>query len=489
MTSLATLFIVFGLLGYIRGREQIIQGNSRGFFSIVASMACFGALAIFSKESGVLLPLYAIVIEIAFYRHATAPGLARAFRWFWFGLFVAPLLAVAATVLLNKGDLLHLGGYQMRDFTLGERLLTETRVLWFYLTQIVAPDISQMGTYHDDFVTSRGLLDPPTTLASLAGLTALVIVSILAYRKHVILSFAIAWFFVGHSLESTVIPLLLVQEHRNYLPLYGILLAITYYIACPPGGLFAKSRLRFGLLILYLALLSGATYARSGQWRDEWTLYNYEVHNHPGSSRAHSMLAILMHDNLQYEAAAQHFTSAALLAPREIEPMIRLTQHLYLSGGKVPPEVLDELDQRVMQYPYSGVTFWIFSPLLKDTRSNRDINHRVASIYEKLVGRTDIQLGKGQRENSYMLLGSNYRDIGDYKRALDYYSLASAINDKAFYYLASADIYVKLEKPGDARRLIMAVKEKNLPLSESDRIVMDRLEKTLRRQAGTTRKH
>ena len=42
-----------------------------------------------------------------------------------------------------------------------------------------------------------------------------------------LVSFGIAWFLVGHGMESTFLPLEIVHEHRNYLPLFGILLAVV----------------------------------------------------------------------------------------------------------------------------------------------------------------------------------------------------------------------------------------------------------------------
>lgn len=483
MTSLATLFTVLGLLGYAKGREQIILGKARGFSTITTSVVVFGALAALSKETGILLPIYVLVLEAVFYRFSAHDRLVRPFKWFWLGAFVAPMAVAAVVILLGRIDSLVLQGYQTRDFTLGERLLTETRALWFYLRQILVPDISQMGTYHDDFAVSRGLFDPVTTFVSVVGLAALGTMAVLGYRRYPIATFALTWFFAGHSLESTIVPLLPVQDHRNYLAQYGILLACVYYTFYPSKRIAINPKFRYGLLALYLALFAGATSARSMQWKDEWTLYNSDVRNHPRSARAHTMLAILLHDNRLNAEAEQHFVSAALLAPREIEPMIRLVQHLYLTELNVHQDVLDELDYRIRHYPFSGVTLWTFEALLKDTRKNLVLNRKVASMYERLVSRTDIRLGNAWTENAYMVLGSNYRDTGNFQKALYFYNKALGISEKAFYYLASAGIHVKLENMHDARRLVMEAKTKNLPLDDSDRAEMDRLERILGKAA------
>ena len=50
-----------------------------------------------------------------------------------------------------------------------QRLLTESRVLWFYVGMIVYPDVRSMSLYHDDFLVSTGLLEPGTTLLAIAA--------------------------------------------------------------------------------------------------------------------------------------------------------------------------------------------------------------------------------------------------------------------------------------------------------------------------------
>jgi len=42
-------------------------------------------------------------------------------------------------------------------------LLTEVRAVAFYQWLIVAPNVSRMGLYHDDFSLSHGIFTPPTT--------------------------------------------------------------------------------------------------------------------------------------------------------------------------------------------------------------------------------------------------------------------------------------------------------------------------------------
>ncbi len=40
--------------------------------------------------------------------------------------------------------------------TLAERLLTEARIMWDYVSWTLVPNLSQLSLYHDDYVAPRG---------------------------------------------------------------------------------------------------------------------------------------------------------------------------------------------------------------------------------------------------------------------------------------------------------------------------------------------
>ncbi len=178
-----------------------------------------------------------------------------------------------------------LGGYNGRDFTLTERLLTEPRVLVFYLKEIILPSITELGLYHDDIVISHGLLDPPTTLYSLVMLSGLLFSALLLMKKLPLISLGILWFFAGHVLESTIYPLEIAHEHRNYLADYGILLAANMAVTQAPLRRLAPL-IRTTFPLLFLFLFSFTTWLRANQWSDNINQAIYEARHHPESFRA-----------------------------------------------------------------------------------------------------------------------------------------------------------------------------------------------------------
>ena len=91
------------------------------------------------------------------------------------------------------------------------------------------PDLTAMGFYHDDFPISQGLLEPPSTLPAILGILALTLGAVLLRRRNPVVAFGILFFLIGHSMESTIIALELIYEHRNYVPSFGPLLGFAYY--------------------------------------------------------------------------------------------------------------------------------------------------------------------------------------------------------------------------------------------------------------------
>jgi len=123
-------------------------------------------------------------------------------RRFLAGFYV---LSVAIPAVIASGYLaMHtewwLAGYKTRDFTLTERVMTEARVVWFYIGQIMLPSTAQMGLYHDDIAISRGWFQPASTALAMAGLIALLALAFIARKKAPIISFGVLFFLAGHAL-------------------------------------------------------------------------------------------------------------------------------------------------------------------------------------------------------------------------------------------------------------------------------------------------
>lgn len=313
MAQMSTLFVLVGLWLFVSMRSRIQRGPDRNtLIALFAGIPALLAAGFLSKENALLLPALCLVVELGYYRDAERPREIKAF----FGLYLLlPLLAGLAWFAIEPARLL--GGYLRRDFDLQERLLTQARALCDYLWKVVAPNPPRMGVYTDDFIVSTGLLSPATTLASILVLLA---ISATAWKLRARLpALFVGWgiFLVGHSIESSVIPLEIYYEHRNYLPLLGVLLALVG-MAVAAGDALGNRGVRSGrigrvLCGALIALLAFGTFARATIWSSPESLALTAVANHPHSVRANMALvdAALDHGNRELVAQSlQRLTEA-----------------------------------------------------------------------------------------------------------------------------------------------------------------------------------
>jgi hypothetical protein len=226
MESLANLFVLAGLLGYVRARLRM-QREGRGLAAACAWTIVPAGLGVLAKETSVLLPLYALCVEafvFRFRRGDSSQEIDRRLVSFYVLVLGVPLLAGLAWI---GPGLLEARTWATRDFTLRTRLLSETRIVLDYLRWTIAPSRDELSFYHDDFVASSGWLNPPSTMLSALGLLALLIAAWRMRRTLPLATLGIAWFFACHTLTGTVLPLELIYEHRNYFASMGIVLAVA----------------------------------------------------------------------------------------------------------------------------------------------------------------------------------------------------------------------------------------------------------------------
>ncbi|MGB5421487.1 MAG: tetratricopeptide repeat protein, partial [Desulfobacterales bacterium] len=213
MATLAALFTIVGMYCYLRARLTPDRKISVGF--LLSCAACF-LLGMASKENAIMLPLCIALMEAVFFQDLGNPKIRK--RILLIGVVGSSLLlGIGIVVFLSGNPLAVLGGYEERAFTIIQRLLTQPRVLIFYISQIFYPIPGRLSIEHD-LVASTSLLCPWTTLPSILLVTGLLVGALLVVRKRPWLSFALLFFFLNHLMESSVIPLELVFEHRNYLP-------------------------------------------------------------------------------------------------------------------------------------------------------------------------------------------------------------------------------------------------------------------------------
>jgi len=290
MTQLATLIAVFTLYLYCHWRSQPISTLPRAF-AILGSLAVLTVLGILGKENAVLIPPLLLCLEFFIFRFRANTNAERWFlRLLVLGGLVLPALGVGLLLLIDPGQLI--GDYSARTFTMAERLLTQGRVVWSYIGWLLAPTSSALSFFHDDYVISRGLLAPATTLLAFTGIAVIVLLIWRLRIQRPLTSFGLAFFLTGHALESTVISLELVFEHRNYLPATGFIIAVCDTLWKLQRQFIAK-HVKHLIFTAAIGMIAFSCLIETIKWGNTFEHVRQIVERHPNSNRANYMLGLL----------------------------------------------------------------------------------------------------------------------------------------------------------------------------------------------------
>ncbi|MFT5448086.1 MAG: tetratricopeptide (TPR) repeat protein [Gammaproteobacteria bacterium] len=291
MTSLSAMFMFAGLLGYVYGRHAVQGGDHRGFVPMALGLCCGVLLGMLNKENAALLPFLAYVVHLAFFPTAALdPHSRRRLRLFHL-LFVgsALLIAIIAVAWSWSG---FLSTFELRrEFSMGERLLTQPRVIFLYLSLLLFPSLGRMSLHHDDFLVSTGWLSPASTLIAIVVLAAVLMFAVYRLRSGSLWAFAVVFFLLGHALESSFLPLEMIYEHRNYLPSFALALLCGHTIVRFTSHSSSPVGLPVTISFVLVLGLSVVTWSRAGIWSNEAWLMRYMTEQHPNAYRALALKA------------------------------------------------------------------------------------------------------------------------------------------------------------------------------------------------------
>ncbi len=284
MAMLPLTFMLLGMLMYVWGRCRQ-QRSQSGLNYLILMTAVFGGtlLAMLSKENGVLfLPLMALFELFIVQKYLQLPPLSRTVRSL---LFYLPIAVIVVGILLALPGFMQ--RYDVRDFTAYERQLSQFRVLTDYLYQLLIPKYFTYGVFTDGFKWSQGWLQPVTTLFSLVFIMVLLGGAWVLRNRYIWFSFSVFFFFIAHSIESTIIPLEMYFEHRNYVA--AVFLGVPLSFAAIK--IVSKTKLYYVIPMAVLVFLGFITFVRSNVWSDNFKLHSMTMAKFPESVRAATMTA------------------------------------------------------------------------------------------------------------------------------------------------------------------------------------------------------
>jgi len=323
MNSLAAMFYLLSMLLYVKFR---LDTDIRGKWLSLAGCSLAGILAVGTKQISATLPLLIILYEWYFFQELRLKWVRRHFLVL---NVILLFLIIISLIYLDYDPVVRiLSAYKHRAFTLNQRVLTQFRVVIFYIGLMLWPRPSRLNLDHD-FGLSYSLTDPVTTLISLVVIMALVGLAILTAKRQPLLSYGILWFFGNLAIESSIIGLELVFEHRTYLPSMFITLAMVALV-------FRYARPTWlGIVFLCVVgtLFTVWTFERNKVWMDELSLYRDCVEKSPAKARPHNNFGSILLRRGRLPEAIDELQAALKIKPGYADAHYNLGNALVKQGN------------------------------------------------------------------------------------------------------------------------------------------------------------
>lgn len=327
---LPATFVLLGLIGFVHARTRIAHGRRGGFILATAAIGLATTLGTLSKGNGALLPLLAWLLDaivLSPHQPMTDPRTRMQWRyWRWLMLLLPTLLVLAWLAATAYAGFTH-GLESSRAWTLYERLLTQNRVLADYLVQLWLPRPYSVGLFNDAVTVSRGWLQPVSTLACALLLAGLFVSAWFLRRRHPVVAFATLFFFAAHLMESSVVPLELYFEHRNYLPALPMFWPLSLWLCRSSTHLRTVRVVLAVILPLGFAVLTRLGAGLWGNTQEQGLLW--AIRN-PDSPRAQVNAAHVEIARGRPDAAVARLSTAQRAHPDDVAVLLNLV------GAKCP---------------------------------------------------------------------------------------------------------------------------------------------------------
>jgi tetratricopeptide (TPR) repeat protein len=445
LASLATMFYLMSLVFYVGWRLRTEARSSESgvwkkyaFFilSLVSTV-----LAMKTKEITFTLPLVITLYEFLFFTGKVKMRLLRLMP------FLLAMLIIPLTYIWLYSDIDKPVGEMMTDadeFTTVQKisrtdyLLTEQRVLVTYLRLLVFP-AGQSFDYK--YPIYHSFLEPPVCLSFLLLLIIICLglylffrsrvsengpefgvwrsdmhSSFIAHRSLRLIAFGIFWFFLTISVESSIIPLHVIYEHRVYLPSAGVFIAVS-----TASYIFSrkkKGKKAFMAMAMIVITFSAATYERNGIWRSEISLWEDAVRKDPLNVRAYSNLSDAYHVKGMLDDAVRIYIKAIKLAPDAPQAHNNLAL-VYLEKGMV---------EKAVEHYKKALRLDPENPLRHSRIGNAYMKMEMA---DKALEHFEIAVRLNPDDaTAHNELGSAYKSKRLFDKAVEHYRLAAELEPR-----------------------------------------------------------
>ena len=448
-TLLSFFFYMCSITIYVKMRGSVEAWQRYGLYLLCILT---GVLAVKSKENA--LTLFAMVgfCELLFFS-----GLLKRRLLFVCGLLIPVgvwIVSLYDTGLTpetlafgSSGDTerLEASTFDADYLNLGEKrttyLLTQIRVMATYLRLILLP-VRQNFLYDYPAINSFSSLPFLLSLTLVMTLIGLSVFSLYKFRRtkgffHSLIAFAVFWFFIGLSVESSIVPLpLYLTEYRLYLP------AIGFYILGSVAFVRLMSRVTnvrlkttgiCGVAVL-LMVLSIATYKRNETWASALSLWEDVVRKSPASIRGHNNLGVALSKEGRMSDALEHYRRTLELQGIPLEPLavsVKIASErskkkklagVFANMGEAY-KGLDKLEEAIKSYKAAIA----IDPLEPKYHYNVGNIYMKTAMTQDAVYHYEKALEVNDNADYHNNLSVAYRLLGNHKKALEHLDKAKRL--------------------------------------------------------------
>ena len=407
MNSMAVFFALLAMIAWLAGRRCWVQNHrTRAMVYWFSGLAAW-VLGLHCKEHVAIVPGLILVHEFFLFRRGH-------FRLNWRWVLIG---SVAATGIV----LFYLGpepwsiiarGYEHRDFSLIERLMTESRVLWHYLSLFYLP-VADRFTLLYDFPISRGLFSPVTTILCILSWAGVLAAAWTCRRRWPVFTWMSSWFLISLLIESTLISLEIIFEHRMYLPSLCLALGTVLLSFDFLSQRVNRLKLQVAILVIVLLIVGGATYTRNLDFKDAVTLYRAELARNPNSKRIRLNLALELNYSGNFLEGGKLLENMAREYPTDI--LIHTNWHSFLvnvrkdslAGESTYQHILQLLNEGYYEPSTDSLALW-----------NSACFYKNIGNYERALFLIDYLLIDYDYNNVWFLKGRCHAKLDDWDSAV-----------------------------------------------------------------------
>lgn len=437
MAILSALLALSSIYFYLKGRSSFNRSSYLSLFYFSISALCL-FFSVFSKENGALVPVFVILLELFVLKSLPlklgAPKIAA--------ILIGSLLFISLLLYLSYG--LWGKGFEQRDFDVWARLFFQFSALGDYAIKIMLPLVSEFNLFDGYYESQSGIdLSFHSVSRICVTLTLLTLLAVSVYKDWGLESLGLLWFFSFHMMESSVLPLELYFEHRNYLPGVGLIIFLAAILYRLTNTSAISRSLKVMLVALWFLFYSASTFALSITWSNPGTLFLKWEMDEPYSARAKVIYGNYLDTQGFPENAIEHIDAAIALEPNALGLYLDKLELMCRTGvGGDTTELVDSL--RSVSGFDMGVTAQL-RKLMKLTPKSGDENIKCGTTDLPITVTEIFKIAENAKERAW----NSKRAARFYNLMSDYYAAQGRLDSAmraieiAGKHQPTVDLYLK----------------------------------------------